>query len=448
MSLQKRKKVIIMGAAGRDFHNFNVYFRNNPEFEVVCFTATQIPGIEGRLYPPELAGELYPNGIPIYPETQLPELIRKHNVDYVVFSYSDVSHNYVMERAAIAAAAGASYLLLGPKHTMLKSTRPVIAIGAVRTGAGKSTVSRKVAKILAKHGIKVVAVRHPMPYGDLRKQIVQRFSSYEDLDRYNVTFEEREEYEHYIDNGFIVYAGVDYEKILKEAEKEADVIIWDGGNNDYPFYAPDLYIVVADALRAGHELTYWPGSVNIRMADVIIINKAAEADLNSILKIMRNVRTVNKKARILIGVSALKVDNPSMIENKRVIVVEDGPTVTHGEMAYGAGYVAAIMYGAKEIVDPRKWVKPGTDLAMAYAKYKHMKNVLPTLGYSDKEKKEVEEVINASDADVVVSGTPIDLSRVLKVNKPIVRVRYELEESGDKKLEEIIEDFLKSKGLL
>lgn len=445
---KEKKRVIIVGAAGRDFHNFNVFFRNNPEYEVVCFTAAQLPDvIAGRMYPPELAGPQYPNGIPIYKEEQLPELIEKYNVDYVVFSYSDVSHHYVMERAAIAASKGASYILLGPKHTMLKSNKPVIAIGAVRTGAGKSTVSRKVARILAERGLKVVAVRHPMPYGDLRKQIVQRFASYDDLDKYDVTFEEREEYEHYIDNGFVVYAGVDYEKILKEAEKEADVIIWDGGNNDYPFYVPDLFIVVADALRPGHELTYWPGSVNIRMADVVIINKVVEGDMKSALTVMENIRKVNKKALILYGASVLRVDNPADIEGKKVLVVEDGPTVTHGEMSFGAGYVAAIMYGAKEIVDPRKWVKPGTDLADAYEKYKHMGKVLPTLGYSDREKKEVEEVINASDADVVVSGTPIDLSRVLKVNKPIVRVWYELEEFGKKKLEEIIDCFLQEKGL-
>lgn len=442
-----KKRVIIMGAAGRDFHNFNVFFRDNPEYEVVCFTAEQIPGIEERKYPPELAGKLYPDGIPIYPESELPELIKKYNVDLVVFSYSDVSHHYVMERAAIAAANGASYMLLGPKHTMLKSTKPVIAVGAVRTGAGKSTVSRKVAEILRKRGIKVVIVRHPMPYGDLRKQIVQRFATMEDLDRANVTFEEREEYEHYIERGFVVYAGVDYEKILREAEKEADVILWDGGNNDYPFYEPDLFIVVADALRPGHELTYWPGSVNIRMADVVIINKIAEANLESIVQIMKNIRAVNPKAKILLGASVIRVDDPEAISGKRVLVVEDGPTVTHGEMAYGAGYVASIMYGAKEIVDPRKWVKPGTDLARAYEKYPHMKFVLPTLGYSDKEKREVEEVINASDADVVVSGTPIDLSRVLRVNKPIIRVRYELEEFGECKLEDIIDEFLKKHGL-
>ena len=442
-----KKRVIIMGAAGRDFHNFNVFFRDNPEYEVVCFTAEQIPGIEERKYPPELAGKLYPDGIPIYPESELPELIKKYNVDLVVFSYSDVSHHYVMERAAIAAANGASYMLLGPKHTMLKSTKPVIAVGAVRTGAGKSTVSRKVAEILRKRGIKVVIVRHPMPYGDLRKQIVQRFATMEDLDRANVTFEEREEYEHYIERGFVVYAGVDYEKILREAEKEADVILWDGGNNDYPFYEPDLFIVVADALRPGHELTYWPGSVNIRMADVVIINKIAEANLESIVQIMKNIRVVNPKAKILLGASVIRVDDPEAISGKRVLVVEDGPTVTHGEMAYGAGYVASIMYGAKEIVDPRKWVKPGTDLARAYEKYPHMKFVLPTLGYSDKEKREVEEVINASDADVVVSGTPIDLSRVLRVNKPIIRVRYELEEFGECKLEDIIDEFLKKHGL-
>jgi len=445
--MAEKKRVIIMGAAGRDFHNFNVFFRDNPEYEVVAFTAAQIPGIEKRVYPPELAGSLYPNGIPIYPESMLPELIKKYNVDYVVFSYSDVSHHYVMERAAIAAASGASYMLLGPKHTMIKSNKPVIAVGATRTGCGKSTVSRKVVRILREEGINVVVIRHPMPYGDLREQIVQRFETFDDLDKYKVTFEEREEYEHYIEMGFIVYAGVDYERILREAEKEADVILWDGGNNDYPFYVSDLFIVVADALRPGHELTYWPGSVNIRMADVVIINKVIEAGFDDIKRIEENVKKVNPNAKVLLGASVIKVEDPQLIKDKRVLVVEDGPTVLHGEMPYGAGYIAAVRYGAREIVDPRKWVKPGTDLYVAYQTYKHMGPVLPTLGYSDKEKREVEDVINASDADSVVSGTPIDLSRVLRVNKPIVRVRYELEELGEPKLREIIREFLEKKGL-
>jgi len=436
-----------MGAAGRDFHNFNVFFRNNPDYEVVAFTAAQIPGITGRKYPPELAGPLYPEGIPIYPEEELPELIKKYNVDLVVFSYSDVSHQYIMERAAIAQANGASFMLLGPKDTMLEAEVPVIAVGAIRTGCGKSTVSRKIARILKEKGLKVVAVRHPMPYGDLREQIIQRFATFEDLDRYNVTFEEREEYEHYIENGFVVYAGVDYEKILQEAQKEADIILWDGGNNDFPFYRPDLFIVVADALRPGHELTYWPGSVNIRMADVVIINKVVEADLKAVKQVEENVRKVNPEARIILGASALFVEKPELVSGKRVIVVEDGPTVLHGEMPYGAGYVAALRYGAKEIIDPRKYVKPGTDLAKAYKEYPHMGPVLPTLGYTEKEKKELEEVINAIDADTVVSGTPIDLSRVLKVNKPIVRVRYELVEVGRPTLGQIIDEFLEKHGL-
>mgnify|MGYP000023417729 CR=1 FL=1 len=444
---KERKRVIIMGAAGRDFHNFNVYFRDNPEYEVVAFTATQIPGIEKRMYPPELAGKLYPNGIPIYPEEKLPELIREYNVDFVVFSYSDVSHQHVMDRAAIAVANGASYLLLGPEHTMIKSKKPVIAVGAIRTGCGKSTVSRKIVQILRDRGIKVIVIRHPMPYGDLRKQIVQRFETFDDLDKHNVTFEEREEYEHYIEMGFVVYAGVDYEKILREAEKEADVILWDGGNNDYPFYKPDLFVVVADALRPGHELTYWPGSANTRMADVIVINKVVEAGFDAIKQVEENIKRANPRAIILYGASVVEVDNPELIDGKRVLVVEDGPTVLHGEMPYGAGYIAAIKYGAREIVDPRKWVKSGTDLAKAYEVYKHMGPVLPTLGYSEEEKKEVENVINASDADTVVSGTPIDLSRVLKVNKPIVRVRYRLEELGEPKLERIIDKFLKDHGL-
>jgi len=440
--MTQKRRVIIMGAAGRDFHNFNVYFRNNPNYEVVAFTATQIPGIEKRKYPPELSGELYPNGIPIYPEEELPNLIRERNVDIVVFSYSDVSHQYIMERAAIANAAGASFMLLGPNDTMLESTKPVIAVGATRTGCGKSTVSRKIVETLRKKGVKVAIVRHPMPYGDLTKQIVQRFETYEDLEKHKVTIEEREEYEHYIDRGFVVFAGVDYEKILREAEKEADVVLWDGGNNDFPFYRPDLFIVVADALRPGHELRYWPGSVNIRMADYVVINKVVEAEFDSIHEVENNVMAVNPDAKIILGASSLKVSNPELIVGKRVLVVEDGPTILHGEMPYAAGYIAARRYNAGEIVDPRPWAK-GDLATKAYAKYKHLGPVLPTLGYGEKEIKELEETINAVDADVVVSGTPIDITRFMKINKPVVRVEYELKEVSGPTIEQIVDEFVK-----
>ncbi len=440
-----KKKVIIMGAAGRDFHNFNVYFRNNPEYEVVAFTAAQLPEISGRIYPPELAGENYPNGIPILDESKLPELIKEHNVDIVVLAYSDLSFDYVMDRASIVHAAGASFMLLGPKDTMIETKKPLIIVTATRTGAGKSTVSRKIGRILRELGKKAVAIRHPMPYGDLSKQIVQRFASYDDLEYHKVTFEEREEYEHWIDNGFVVYAGVDYGKILAEAEKEADVVIWDGGNNDWSFYRSQkqLYITVADALRPGHELEYWPGSVNVRLADVVIINKVLEASMDEVDEVEENVRTVNPRAEILYGVSHIMVDNPELIKGKRVLVVEDGPTVTHGEMPFAAGYRAAIKYGA-EIVDPRPFAVG--DIAEAYEKYPHMEDVVPTLGYSEREKKELEETINRAvsegGVEAVIAGTPIDLGRVIKVDAPIVRVRYELEEIGPRKLKDIIEEFL------
>ncbi len=445
-----RKRVVILGAGGRDFHNFNVYFRDNPEYEVVAFTATQIPGIEGRVYPPKLAGKLYPNGIPILPESDLPKIIREYDVDFVVFSYSDVSHQHVMNLAAISLANGASFLLLGPKDTMLESEKPVIAVGAVRTGCGKSTLSRKIVRILLKYRIKVAVIRHPMAYGDLERQAVQKFETFEDLDRYEATIEEREEYEHYLEMGLPVYAGVDYEKILKEAEKDADLILWDGGNNDYPFIKPDIFFVVADALRPGHELTYWPGSVNVRMADVIIINKVVEASMEQIKRIEENIRMVNPKAKVLLAASILIVDKPELIKEKRVLVIEDGPTVLHGEMPWAAGYIAAIRYGAKEIVDPRKYVEeePDTDLYKAYKEYKHLGPVLPTLGYSRKEIAELERIINRIEADSIVLGTPSDITKYMKINKPVVRVKYELEELGRPKIEDIITDFLKKKGLI
>ena len=442
----EKKKVIIMGAAGRDFHNFNTYFRNNPNYEVVAFTAAQLPEISGRKYPPELAGPNYPNGIPIHDETELPELVKKYNVDTVVLAYSDLSFEYVMDRASIVHATGANFMLLGPKDTMIETSKPLIIVTATRTGAGKSTVSRRIGKILNKKGKKIVAIRHPMPYGDLSKQIVQRFATYEDLEKHKVTFEEREEYEHWIDNGFVVYAGVDYEKILREAEKEADVVIWDGGNNDWSFYRSQkqLYITVADALRPGHELTYWPGSVNVRLADVVVINKVLEADMDDIDEIEANVRAVNPRAEIIYGVSHIKVDKPELIEGKKVLVVEDGPTVTHGEMPFAAGFRAAIKYAAGEIVDPRPFAVG--DIAEAYEKYPHMDDVVPTLGYSDREKAELEETIRRSVAEggveAIVAGTPIDLGRLIKADVPIVRVFFELNEVGDRSLEDVIDEFL------
>ena len=440
-----KKKVIIMGAAGRDFHNFNVYFRDNENYEVVAFTATQIPNIEKRKYPAELAGKLYPDGIPIYPEEELPELIKKYNVDEVVFAYSDVSHEYVMHRASIVHASGADFVLLGPKSTMLKSSKPVIAVTAVRTGSGKSQTSRKVFRLLRERGLKVVSIRHPMPYGDLVKQKVQRFASYEDLDKNECTIEEREEYEPYIDMGGVVYAGVDYEAILRQAEKEADVIIWDGGNNDFPFYKPDLWIVVADPHRPGHEMKYHPGETNFRAADVIIINKMDTANRDDIQEIFDSIEKANPNATVIEAASPLFVDKPELIKGKRVLVVEDGPTLTHGGMRYGAGYVAAKKYGAKEIVDPRPYAVGS--IIDTYRKYSHLHVILPAMGYGEKQMKELEETINNADVDVVVSGTPIDLNRVIKVNKPIVRVRYELDEIGKPDLNDVLEDFVKKHNL-
>ncbi len=435
-----RKKVVIMGAAGRDFHNFNVYFRDNEEYEVVAFTATQIPDIEGRLYPPELAGSLYPDGIPIYPEDELPDLIRKHQVDIVVFAYSDVPHTYVMDRASIALANGADFMLMGINHTMLKSNKPVIAVGAVRTGSGKSQTTRKIAEILKEKGVKVSVIRHPMPYGDLRKQIVQRFASLEDLDRYNCTIEEREEYEPHILRGNVVYAGVDYAKILEQAEKESDIILWDGGNNDFPFYKPDLFVVVADPLRPGHEKTYHPGETNVQLADVVVINKVDTACSDDVEKVRQSIKSINPNAVIVDAASPIFVKDPSLIRNKTVVVVEDGPTLTHGEMGFGAGVVAANRFGAKEIVDPRPYAVGS--IKEAYSKYPQLQNLVPALGYSERQLKELEETLNNTPADTIVVATPIDLGRVLKLNKPYVRVRYELQEIGTPTLDEIIQDFL------
>ncbi len=436
-----RRKVIIMGAAGRDFHNFNVFFRDNEKYEVVAFTATQIPDIEGRRYPPELAGKLYPEGIPIYPEEQLTELIKKYDVDEVVFAYSDVSHEYVMHRASQVLAAGATYVLLGPKDTMLEAKIPVISVCAVRTGCGKSQTSRKVVKILREMGKKVAVVRHPMPYGDLVAQRVQRFASFEDMDRAKCTIEEREEYEPHIRNGAVVWAGVDYEAILREVEKEADIILWDGGNNDFPFYKPDLEIVVADPHRAGHETKYHPGETNLRRAHVIIINKEETANREDIERLRANIRRYNPSAIIIDAASPLFVEDGSKIKGKRVLVVEDGPTVTHGEMPYGAGYMAALKYGALEIVEPGPYAVGS--LVDTFRKYPHLKKVLPAMGYGERQIKELEETINRADADLVIIATPIDLRRLIKINKDAVRVLYELQEIGSPTLEEIIREKFK-----
>ncbi len=434
----EKTKVIIMGAAGRDFHNFNVFFRDNENYEVVAFTATQIPNIEGRVYPPVLAGKLYPNGIPIYPESELSDLIKKYKVDRVVFAYSDTPHEYVMHKASEAMAAGADFWLMGPETTMLKSKVPVISVCAVRTGCGKSQTTRRVVKILREMGKKVVSIRHPMPYGNLADQISERFATYEDLDKYHCTIEEREEYEPHIDLGAIIYAGVDYEKILREAEKEADIIIWDGGNNDLPFYKSDLKIVVADPLRPGHEKTYHPGETNFRMADVIVINKEDTAKFEDIEEIRKTAREINPDATIIDAASPVYVDGGEQIKGKRVIVVEDGPTLTHGGMSYGAGYVAARKWGAKEIVSP--YLYAVGSIKATYEKYRQTREVLPAMGYSETQIKELEETINKIPADLVVIGTPIDLRRVVKLNKPAVRVRYELEEIGKPDLEDIIKE--------
>jgi predicted GTPase len=430
-----------MGAAGRDFHNFNVYFRKNDAYKVVAFTATQIPGIEGRSYPTELAGPKYPNGIPIYPEENLPKLIKEHDVDEVVFAYSDVSHEYIMHKASIALANGTDFRLMGPKTTMLKAKVPVVSVCAVRTGSGKSQTSRQVAKILKGKGLSVAAIRHPMPYGDLRKQIWERFASYEDLDKYECTIEEREEYEPHIDNGIIVYAGVDYGKILKEAEKEADVIVWDGGNNDWSFYQPDLNIVVADPHRAGNELTYHPGETNLRMADVIIINKVDTADPEKVKQVKENIKMVNPNATVLEAASPITADKPEAIKGKRVLVIEDGPTITHGNMPYGAGMIFAKKFGAATIVDPRPYAVGS--IKEAFKKYPHLGAILPALGYSEKQVAELKKTIDNTPCDVVVIGTPIDLRRVVTIKQPTVRVNYELKVLGPVSLEHILDEFIK-----
>jgi len=436
-----------MGAAGRDFHNFNVYFRDNENYEVVAFTAAQIPDIEGRIYPPELAGKLYPNGIPIESEEKLVELIKKHNVDEVVLSYSDLSFQYVMEKASLILSAGADFKLLGPKSTMIESKKPVIAIGAIRTGCGKSQTTRRVLDILRHKGLKVISVRHPMPYGNLVEQKVQRFANYEDLDKHKCTIEEREEYEPHIDRKSVIYAGVDYGEILKEVESEdPDVILWEGGNNDFPFYKPDLFIVVVDPHRPGHEVTYYPGMTNLLLADVIVINKEETANLEGIDIVRKNIEKWNPNAIVIDASSPIFVDNPNEVKGKKVLVVEDGPTLTHGEMSYGAGYVAAKKFGASEIIDPRPFAVGS--IVETYKKYTHIGPILPAMGYGEKQIKELEETINKSNAELVVIGTPIDLGRVTKLNKPYVRVRYELQEIGKPDLEDVLSEFLKEKKLI
>ncbi len=434
----KQTKVIIMGAAGRDFHNFNTYFRQNEQYKVVAFTATQIPNIEGRQYPPALAGNLYPAGIPIHPEEELENLIRNHAVDEVVFSYSDISHEYVMHMASRVLAAGASFRLLSASQTSLKSRKPLVSVGAVRTGCGKSQTSRRILGILQDDlGFqRVVAIRHPMPYGDLAAQAVQRFASYEDMDRHNCTIEEREEYEPYVERGAIIYAGVDYEAILREAEDEADIIIWDGGNNDVPFYQSDLHVVVVDPHRPGHELRYHPGETNLRMADVVVINKVDTADHQNVVQVQQNVRSVNKTAVIVKGASPIFVDDPAAIRGKRVLVVEDGPTLTHGEMAYGAGVVAANYFDAAEIIDPRPYAV--RTISATYAKYPTTGSVLPAMGYGKAQMADLQETINQTPADMVIVATPIDLAKLIDIKLPSQRVRYELQEIGQPTLTDIL----------
>jgi len=425
-----------MGAAGRDFHNFNVFYRDNKDYTVVAFTATQIPNIEGRKYPAALAGSLYPEGIPIFPESELVSLIKDLKVDQVVFAYSDVPHEVVMHKASIVLAAGADFRLMGTGTTQIKSTKPVISVCAVRTGSGKSQTTRRVSLILRAMGYKVAAIRHPMPYGDLVKQKVQRFATYADLDKHECTIEEREEYEPHIDNGVIVYAGVDYEAILRQAEQEVDIVLWDGGNNDFPFYVSDLNIVVADPHRAGHEKAYHPGETNVRMADVFVINKVDTADPAKVIDMRNTLHELNPKAVVIEGASPLFVDDPEAIRGKRVLVIEDGPTLTHGEMAYGAGWVAAKRFGAGEIVDPRPFAVGS--IHATYVKYPNTGAILPAMGYGDDMVKDLEKTINKADVDLVISATPIDLNRIIKVNKPMQRVRYELQEIGVPTLEDLL----------
>ena len=445
MPVQK-KNVIIIGAAGRDFHNFNTYFRGNELYNVVAFTAAQIPDIDGRKYPSELAGELYPQGIPIYAETDLPKLIKELKADICVFSYSDVTYNKVMGVSAIVNAAGADFMLLGPAQTQIKSTKPVISVCAVRTGCGKSQTSRKVIEVLMEMGLKVVAVRHPMPYGNLVEQKVQRFATIDDLKKHKCTIEEMEEYEPHVVRGNVIYAGVDYEAILREAEKEADVVIWDGGNNDFSFYVPDLMITVVDPHRPGNELSYYPGEVTLRVADVVVINKMDSASPENIQIVRENIEKVNPTAVVIDAASPLTVHHPELIKGKRVLVVEDGPTLTHGEMKLGAGTVAARKYGAKELVDPRPFVVG--KLAETFKTYPNIGLLLPAMGYGEQQIADLEKTINNTDCDTVVIATPIDLQRIVKINKPSTKVDYDLEEIGRPKLSDVLGDFVKKHNLV
>lgn len=433
-------KIIIMGAAGRDFHNFNTLFRGNKDYEVVAFTATQIPNIHGRVYPTELAGAQYPKGIPIHAEEELVRLIQETQAEEVWFSYSDVPHSYVMEKASLVIATGAHFVLSSADKTMVRSTKPLVAITAVRTGVGKSQTSRYLSRIFKKLGKKAVAIRHPMPYGDLAAQACQRFATYSDLDLHKCTIEEREEYEPHINNGFVVYAGVDYELILREAEKEADVILWDGGNNDVPFYKPDLHITLVDPHRPGHELSYYPGMVNFLMADLLLVNKVERAEPKNVEAVIANCRKHNPNARVIRCASRITAEDPEAIRGKRALVVEDGPTLTHGGMTYGAGWFAAKDAGAAEIVDCKPFAV-GT-IASTYEKYPNAGAILPAMGYGDAQVRDLEATINATPADVVVEGTPIRLDRILKANKPIVNVTYELEELEEGVIEEMVREIL------
>jgi predicted GTPase len=435
-----RKKILIMGAAGRDFHNFNLCFRNNSAFDVVAFTAAQIPGIQFRVYPPELGGKRYPKGIPIYSEEELPKLINRLNIDQVIFAYSDITNEYVMQKATVVLAKGASFCLLGSEQTMLKSKVPVISVCAVRTGSGKSQTSRQIANILKSKGLKVVVIRHPMPYGDLKKQIWQRFASYEDLEKNECTIEEREEYEPHIEKGIVVYAGVDYDKILTKAQKEAEIIVWDGGNNDIPFLKPDLHIVLADPHRAGDEVKFYPSNLNLRLANIVIINKVDTADPAKVKQLKKNIISLNPDATVLEAASPITVENPELIKGKRVLAIEDGPTITHGGMPYGAAAIAAKIFGAKELVDPKKHAVGS--IKWIYRQYPHIGRVLPAVGYGKKQIAELEETIRATPCDVVLIGTPVDLRRVFKLKMPTVRVKYELQVLGPVCLEELLDKFL------
>jgi len=443
-----RKNVIIIGAAGRDFHNFNTYYRDNPDYNVVAFTAAQIPDIDGRKYPKELAGKLYPAGIQIVAEANLPELIRKHKVDDCVFSYSDVTYQKVMSISAVVNAAGANFVLLGPADTMIKSTKPVIAVGAIRTGCGKSQTSRRIIELLMEKGLKVVAIRHPMPYGDLNAQKVQRFATVKDLAKHKCTVEEMEEYEPHVVRGNVIYAGVDYEAIVRAAEKDpsgCDVILWDGGNNDFPFYKPDLMVTVTDPHRAGHELKYYPGEVTLRIADVVVINKIDSSSPESIQHVRESIEKVNPEAIVIDGASPIKVEDPSVIKGKRVLVVEDGPTLTHGEMKIGAGIVAARKYGAAELIDPRPFTVGR--LSETFRLYPNIGTLLPAMGYGDQQLKDLEATINKTECDSVIIATPIDLNRIIKIRKPNTRVHYDLQEIGVPDLNEVIDGFVKKHKL-